>query len=88
MDGCRCWCGPPSLGGGRGRAEIDGISIRNDEENGKEQVEGGGLDSGVGNEIGVMEVEQDEMVDQLRGSGEEAYVESTPGPQEESTVAP
>ena len=44
-----------------GRAEFDGISIRNDEENGKEQVEGGGLDSGVGNEIVDMEVEQDEI---------------------------
>ena len=34
-----------------GRADSDGISIQINEENEKEQVEGGGLGSGVGTEI-------------------------------------
>ena len=61
-----------------GRADSDGNSIRNDEENGIEQVEGGGVDSGARNEITDMEEEQDEMEKQLEGNGEEAGVESTP----------
>ena len=44
-----------------GRANSDGNSIRNNEDFEKEQVEGGGLDSGAGNEISDMELEQDQM---------------------------
>ena len=59
----------------------DGNSNRNDEENEKEQVEGGGSDSGVGNEIGAMEVEQnvlDAMDEQPQALEGASGVVSTP----------
>ena len=69
----------------------DGNSIRNDEENEKEQVEGAGSDSRVGNEIIAMEVEQD-MLDamdkQLRTLADAAGVERTPEMQAGSEATP
>ena len=72
-----------------GRANSDGNSIRNNEEIEKEQVEGGGLDSGSGNGILDMELEQDDMEQQLQGIADaegvvrtSEDVESTPVMQE------
>ena len=55
-----------------GRANSDGNSNRNNEDIEKEQVEGGGLDSGDGNEISDMPVvlEQDQMEEQLQGNAD------------------
>ena len=75
-----------------GRAEFDENSIRNDEGSVIEQVEGGGVDSEVGNEIASMELEQDEMDKLLEGGEGETGVESTPKEQvrsaEEGKPAP
>ena len=65
-----------------------GISIRNDEENEKEQAEGGGLESEAGKEISDMEVEQDVMEQLLRESADAAGVESTPEIPAGCVVAP
>ena len=51
-------------------------------------MDGGGLDSGAGNEISGMQVEQDEMEVQLEGNWDGAGVESTPETQEGRTAAP
>ena len=59
----------------------DGNSIRNNEGKEQEQVEGGGPDSGVGNEVSAMEVEQnvlDAMDEQLQTFADDAGVERTP----------
>ena len=61
-----------------GRANSDGNSIRNNEENEKEQAEGGGFDSGVGIEISAIEVEHDLMDEQLQALADAAGVERTP----------
>ena len=53
-----------------GRTNSDGNSIRNNEDIEKEQVGGGGLDSGTGNEISDMELEQDQMQLQLQGNAD------------------
>ena len=53
-----------------GRANSDGNSNRNNEDIEKEQVEGGGLDSGAGNEISDMVLEQDHMEKQLQGNAD------------------
>ena len=78
-----------------GRANSDGNSIRNNEEIEKEQVEGGGLDSGSGNGVGDMELEQDEIKQQLQEIADaEAVVrtsedaERTPVAQEERGTLP
>ena len=70
-----------------GRANSDGNSIRNNEENEKEQAEGGGLDSGTGNEISEMELEQDVMEQQLLESADAEGVERTPADAERTPVA-
>ena len=68
-----------------GRANSDGNSNRNDEENQKEQVEGGGPDSGVGTRNSDMDVEHEvltRMDEQLREVADVADVERTPVTQE------
>ena len=42
-------------------------------------MKGGSADSGAGNEIAAMEVDQDEMEKQLNGNGEEAGDTDRPG---------
>ena len=62
----------------------DGNSIRNDEENQKEQVEGGGPDSGVGIGNSDMDVEQDVLAgidEQPQEVADVEDVERTPVPQ-------
>ena len=78
-----------------GRANSDGNSIRNNEETEKGQVEGGGLDSGIGNGTSDMELEQDQMEEQLQELTDAEGVartseaaERTPVPQEERGTLP
>ena len=73
----------------------DGNSIPNNEETEKGQVEGGGLDSGAGNETSDMELEQDQMEQQLQGNPDAEGVvrtsedaERTPVSQGESGTLP
>ena len=69
------------------RANSDGNSIRNDEDNEKEQVEGGGLDSGDENEISDMVLDQDQMKEQLQGNADAEGVERTSEDAERTPVS-
>ena len=71
-----------------GRADSDGNSIQNNEENEKGQADGRGSDSRVGNEISAMEVEQDLMDEQLQAITDAAGVERTPEAQAGSEATP
>ena len=71
-----------------GRAVSHGISIRNNEENEKEQAEGCRLNSGIGNEISAMEVDQDVMEQQPLALVDAEGVERTPETQAGSEATP